>query len=158
VFDYSYLNGLLAIRKADTTLIQPLGLNLFSYLVALIDEFKKELSSNADKKRLEKPTLDLKYLQNEIKNCLVTHHIDKERKKQIESLYNFSDENLKKLKDKEKELADLKQLNIQDKIKLKDIDRKDIDDVKKHIEDSHKKISIFFTSIEKELKLLSYSK
>ena len=154
VFDYSYLNGLLAIRKADTTLIQPLGLNLFSYLVALIDEFKKELSSNADKKRLEKPTLDLKYLQNEIKNCLVTHHIDKERKKQIESLYNFSDENLKKLKDKEKELADLKQLNIQDKIKLKDIDRKDIDDVKKHIEDSHKKISIFFTSIEKELKLL----
>ena len=63
VFDISYLNGLLETRKADNTLIQPLGLNLFTYLVGFIDDFKDMVNSKADKKRLEKSTLELKHLR-----------------------------------------------------------------------------------------------
>ena len=123
VFDSSYLNGLLETRKADSTLIQPLGLNLFSYLVIMIDEFKTKLKSEVDRKRLEKPTIELKFLSDEIKASFETHQIDNTRKNKIEGLFDFSDENLKELENTDKELQDLKQINIQDKIKLKNSDK-----------------------------------
>lgn len=103
VFDSSYLNGLLETRKADSTLIQPLGLNLFSSLVVLIDKFKRQLNDNADKKRLEKPTLELKYFQNEIKTSFENNQISNSIKTQIENLFDFtaeSTDNLIKVKKK----------------------------------------------------------
>ncbi|MBL4653695.1 MAG: hypothetical protein JKY53_12670 [Flavobacteriales bacterium] len=158
VFDSSYLNGLLETRKADSTLIQPLGLNLFSYLVTLIDEFKRDLTKEAYKKRLEKPTVELKFLSDEIKTTFETHQIDDTKKKQIEVLFDFSDENSTKLKDTEKELQDLKQINIQDKIKLKNSDKTDIDSVKNHIEDTHEKLSVFHAAAQTQLELLAKNK
>jgi len=121
VFDSSYLNGLLETRKADTTLIQPLGLNLFSYLVVMIDEFKTKLESEADGKRLEKPTIELKSLSDEIKTAFEAHQIDNTRKKKIEDLFYFPDENLKTLEKTKIELKDLEQINIQEKILKKRI-------------------------------------
>ncbi len=157
VFDSSYLNGLLETRKADSTLIQPLGLNLFSYLVVLIDEFKTDLRSEANTKRSEKPTIELKYLSDEIKTSFETHQIP-DVKKQIEDLFIFSDENSLILNDTKEELQDLKQINIQDKITLKNSDKTDIDSIKKHIEDTNKKLSDFYTSTQTQLELLVKNK
>lgn len=98
VFDTSYLDGLLATRKADSTLIEPLGLNLFTYLVKIIDGFKSGLNNKANEERLLKLKLELKYLRDEIKILLENNEISNEIKSQIEKLYIFSDENLKKLK------------------------------------------------------------
>lgn len=158
VFDSSYLNGLLETRKADSTLIQPLGLNLFSYLVIMIDEFKTKLKCEADRKRSEKPTIELNFLSDEIKTSFETHQIDSARKKQIEGLFGFTDENLKKLESTQKEHQDLKQINIQDKIKLKKSDKTDIDSIKKHIEDTNKKLSDFSTDTQTQLELLVKNK
>ena len=155
VFDSSYLNGLLETRNADNTLIQPLGLNLFKYLVDLIDEFKTELTNEANNKRLEKPTIELKFLSDEIKTAFETHKIDDTRKKQIEGLFYFSDKNSTKLKDTKENLQNLKQINIQDKINLKNSDKTDIDSIKKHIEDTNKKLSDFYTDTQTQLELLS---
>lgn len=151
VFDSSYLNGLLEKREADTTLIQPLGLNLFSYLVALIDEFKNALDENANKKRLDKPTLELKYLRDEIKNYFETHQINEEVKKQIKSLFNLSDDNFNKIAYIKKEILELKQFNIQDKIRLKENNENGIDDVKKYIENTHKTLSNHFEDAQNKL-------
>jgi energy-coupling factor transporter ATP-binding protein EcfA2 len=158
VFDSSYLNGLLETRKADSTLIQPLGLNLFSYLVAMIDEFKAKLKREADEKKLEKPTIELKFLSDEIKSSFETHQINNTRKKKIEDLFDFSDENLKMLEKTRNELQDLKQINIQDKIRLKKSDKKDIDSIKEHIEDTNKKLSNFYTDTQTQLELLTENK
>jgi energy-coupling factor transporter ATP-binding protein EcfA2 len=158
VFDSSYLNGLLETRKADSTLIQPLGLNLFSYLVVMIDEFKTKLKSEADRRRLEKPTIELKFLSDEIKASFETHQIDNARKKKIEGQFSFSDENLKELENTDKKLQDLKQINIQDKIKLKNSDKTDVDSIKNHIEDTHKKLSDFYTDTQTQLDLLAKNK
>lgn len=158
VFDSSYLNGLLATRKADTTLIQPLGLNLFSYLVALIDEFKGHFIDEADKKRLEKPTLELKYLRDEIKTSFENHHITKNIKTQVERLFVYTADNSEKLKKTKKELQDLKQINIQDKIKLKNNDKTDIDSIKTHLENTHKNLLDFFKNTQEELESLVKNK
>ncbi len=158
VFDSSYLNGLLETRKADSTLIQPLGLNLFSYLVVLVDEFKTKLNGEVDKKRLKKPTIKLDFLSDEIKSSFETPQTDDTRKKKIEVLFYFSDENSKTLENTIKQLQDLKQINIQDKIELKKSDKTDIDSIKKHIGDTNKKLSAFYTNTQTQLELLSKNK
>lgn len=155
VFDSSYLNGLLETREADSTLIHPLGLNLFSYLVVIIDEFKTKLKNEADRKRLEKPTLELKFLSDEINSSFETHNIENKIKHKIEGLYDFSDQNLKKLECTRRKLQDLTQTNIQDKIDLKNIDKTDIDSIKKHIVGTNKKISDFCTNTQTQLKDLA---
>ena len=158
VFDSSYLNGLLETRKADSTLIQPLGLNLFSGLVVLIDNFKRKLNDSADKKRQEKPTLELKYFQNEIKTSFENSQISNSIKTQIENSFDFtaeSNENLTKVK---KEIEDLRQINIQDKIKLKQSDKTDIESIKTYLENTHKKLSEFSSNIKSELESLTKHK
>ena len=158
VFDSSYLNGLLGTREADNTLMQPLGLNLFSYLVTLIDEFKTKLASEANKKRSEKPTIELKFLSDEIKVSFEDHQIDDTRKKQIEGLFVFSDENLKILENPEKALQNLEQINVQDTIRVKNNDKIEIDRIKNHIVDTHKKLSDFYEDTQIQLKLLVENK
>ena len=158
VFDTSYLNGLLEIRQADSTLIQPLGLHLFSTLVKIIDDFKKKLNSNADKKRLEKPTLDLKYFRDEIKSSFEKCQASEEIKNKIKELFVFSEENSKKLIDFKKELSNLKQINIQDKIKLKKNDKKAIDSIKNTIEKIYKELSSDFVKAQTDLEILIKNK
>lgn len=158
VFDSSYLNDLLETRKADSTLIQPLGLNLFSYLVSLMNEFKEQLKSEADSKTSEKPLIELEFLSDEIKTSFKTHSIDNARKKQIEELFDFSDESLRKLEKTKTDLRDLKQINIQDKIDLKISDKSDIDSIKKCIKGMSKKLSAFYIDTQTELKLLAKNK
>lgn len=158
VFDFSYLNGLLEIRKADSTLIQPLGLNLFSYLVSLVDEFKQRLSDDTNRKRLEKPILELEYFKDEIKKLFENHKVTEKIKTQIEDLFIFTTENSQKLKATKKELEDLKQINIQDKIKLKNNDKRDIDSIKTNLETLHKELSTLYINAKKELELLIKNK
>jgi len=158
VFDSSYLNGFLAIRKADTTLIQPLGLHLFSYLVDLIDEFKRELNNEADKKRLEKPILELKDLRDDFKSSFENHNFSEDAKKQIEDLFVFSDDDVQKLKNIKKELSELKQINIQDKIKLKTNDKDDIDSVKNYLENRYKILSEYFEETQQTLETFKANK
>jgi len=151
VFDSSYLNGLLAIRKADATLIQPLGLHLFSYLVSLIDEFKYKLNDIADKKRLEKPTIELKDLRDDFKSSFGNHNFSEDAKKRIEDLFVFSEDNAQKLTNIQEELSSLKQINIQDKIKLRTNDKTDIDKIKSYLESTHKKLFDAFITAQKVL-------
>ncbi|RAI84724.1 AAA family ATPase [Algoriphagus yeomjeoni] len=158
VFDTSYLESLLTTRKADSTLIQPLGLNLFAYLVGVIDDFKDKINNKADKKRLEKPTLELKHFRDDIKTSFEIHQVSSSIKSQVEKLYSFSNEDAEKLKTKQSELKNLKQINIQDKIRLKENDKNELESVKSHIDNAVKKISGALTSTQNLIKTYSESK
>lgn len=155
VFDTSYLYGLLETRQADSTLIQPLGLNLFAYIVRLIDKFKEGLNKEADKNRLTKSVLELKYLSDEIKTSFENHSINNLVKRKIEDLYIFSEENIKKLEEIKKELSDLKQINIQDKINLRNNDKAEIADIIKYIETTNNSILDFVKKTEGSIKINS---
>jgi recombinational DNA repair ATPase RecF len=133
VFDTSYLNGLLDTRKTDTTLIQPLGLHLFTYIVDCVDKFKAQLITNADKKRLQKPIIDLKHLSELNKSTFTNHNLSGERRKNIEKLFVFSDENVQTLEQVKKEIETLKQVNIQDKIKLYSNNKREFEELKNSI-------------------------
>lgn len=137
VFDTSYLNGLLDVRKTDTTLIQPLGLHLFTYIVDCVDKFKAQLSTNADKKRLQKPIIDLKHLSEFNKSTFTNHNLTGERKKNIEKLFVFSDENVQNLEKVKKEIETLKQVNIQDRIKLFVNNKREFEELKNSIIHKH---------------------
>lgn len=118
VFDTSYLNGLLETREADTTLIQPLGLNLFTYLIGLVDQYKIFLSDAADKEKAKKPTIDVSSLSENIKALFLNHKFNPYQKSNIEKLYDFSCESAARLSLVEKELQDFRQVNIKDKIRI----------------------------------------
>lgn len=118
VFDTSYLNGLLETREADTTLIKPLGLNLFTYLIGLIDQYKDLLANGADKVRAKKPNIDLTNLSETIKLPFLTHKLLLDQRSNIEKLFDFPTASSLKLDEKTKELEGLKQVNIKDKIKI----------------------------------------
>ncbi len=158
VFDTSYLAGLLATRKADSTLIQPLGLNLFTYLVGVIDDFKDKVNNQADKKRLEKPTINLKHLRDEIKTSFESHQVSDSIKSQVEKLYSFSDKDAEKLKTKQDDLKNLKQINIQDKIRLKKNDKEELESIKSHIDNAIKNISGILKRTQNSIKTYLESK
>ncbi|MHA7108754.1 AAA family ATPase [Sunxiuqinia elliptica] len=149
VFDTSYLNGLLETRQNDTTLIQPLGLNIFTYLIDLLDKFKNQLSINADKKRILKPNIDLINISDEIQSVFQNHNLTETRKKEIIKLFDFSDENGKKLDDLNKEIKTLKQVNIQDRIKILTDSRNSILNLKEWLTNNHRVLSECITESKK---------
>ena len=149
VFDTSYLNGLLKTRQNDTTLIQPLGLNIFTYLIDLLDKFKNQLGINADKKRIQKPNIDLTNISEEIQSVFQNHNLTETRKKEIIKLFDFSDENGKKLDDLNKEIKTLKQVNIQDKIKILTDSRSSILNLKDWLTNNHRVLSECITESKK---------
>lgn len=149
VFDTSYLNGLLETRQNDTTLIQPLGLNIFTYLIDLLDKFKNQLGINADKKRIQKPNIDLTNISEEIQSVFQNHNLTETRKKEIIKLFDFSDENGKKLDDLNKEIKTLKQVNIQDKIKILTDSRSSILNLKDWLTNNHRVLSECITESKK---------
>lgn len=148
VFDSSYLNGLLQQRKADGTLIEPLGLNLFSYLASTIDEFKRKLGSLAIEKKESKPHILLDAFSDENKNVFLNHSVTAQGKLKIEKLYNFSQENKTLLEENNKEKETLCQTNIDDKIKLHRNIRQEYDKLKQEVKEKYEEISDLYPEIK----------
>lgn len=139
VFDTSYLNGLLDTRQTDSTLIQPLGLHLFTYLVDIVDIYKQQLINNANHKRVIKPDIDLRYILSEdIRQTFTSHDLTPERKSKIEKLFPFSNEKSDLLKKLKTELESIKQINIQDKITLHKNYKQDIEGLRADLNQASK--------------------
>jgi energy-coupling factor transporter ATP-binding protein EcfA2 len=151
VFDTSYLKGLLETRTTDKTLVQPLGLNLFVYLVDLIDKFKGKLLGKANKIRLTKPVIGKKYFSDLKKNIFNGHNLDKNQKSEIEKLYNFSNADASKLTTIKADLKLLKQVNIQDKIKLENIKKNDFKNIINYLDKLYNKLSNHIKTAEELL-------
>lgn len=156
VFDSSYLNGLLDTRKTDETLVQPLGLYLFTYLVKILDEFKETFVNNVNSLRLKKPIIKLDNFSNDVKKVFEEHTFSDDTKGKIVNQYEFIDEDTLKLKTKKEELKTLKQDNINDRVKLENIKKTEISAIREALKIFHKSLEEHFKSSKTLLE--NYSK
>jgi len=153
VFDSSYLNGLLSKREVDSTLVEPFGLNLFSYIINTIDKFKKKLSDEIQIINRKKPNISNEKFSLQYKSLFEKNFLNDAQQKDIENKYNFSDEDNKKLNDLKTEYQNLSQQNIQDKIKLETTKYNEINTIKKLIEDVSKNINPYIEKVKNTLEL-----
>lgn len=153
VFDSSYLNGLLSKREVDSTLVEPFGLNLFSYIIDTIDKFKKKLSDEMQIINNKKPNINNEKFSLQFKSLFEQNFLNDTQQKTIENKYDFSDEDNKKLNNLKTEYQNLSQQNIQDKIKLETAKYNEINTIKKLIEDVSKNINPYIEKVKNALDL-----
>jgi energy-coupling factor transporter ATP-binding protein EcfA2 len=143
VFDSSYLNGLLNKREIDSTLVEPFGLNLFSYIIETIDRLKTKLSAEIQGVKDEKPKINSEKFSLQNKGLFEQNHLNITQEKEVKSKFEFVEEDSKKLDDFKKQHQNLSQQNIQDRIKLESTKYNEIDSIKKSIVETAKKINTF---------------
>ncbi|QWV00072.1 AAA family ATPase [Francisella salimarina] len=148
VFDSSYLNGLLSKREIDSTLIEPFGLNLFSYIIDTIDKFKKKLSDEIQVINNKKPKINNEKFSSQIKSIFEQNYLDNVQQKNIENKYDFLDKYNKRLNDLKTEYQNLSQQNIQDKIKLETTKYEEINTIKRLVEDVSKSINPYTEKVK----------
>ncbi len=120
VFDSSYLNGLLETRQTDNTLIQPLGLNLFSYLSNILDSFRLRLQNEADSLRVSKPSIDIDLFPENYRTIFQNHKLDNNLKTEIEEKFVLTEKEKSKIAKLQEEVISLQQKNFQDKITIEE--------------------------------------
>ena len=76
--------------EANTTLIEPLGLHLFGYIIDILDNMKTKIDCEVDKLKGNKPHIDTKYLSETINEVFISSKYSEEKKKNIEDMYNLS--------------------------------------------------------------------
>lgn len=150
VFDTSYLSGLLNERLADSTLVEPLGLHLFSCIISKMDEIKIKLKEEAGSLKSLKPKIDTHFMRDVFVNAFARESFLPDLKSELELQFGFTDQELELIEIKEKTIEDLKKNNIQDKIKLeqslifriRDIDKKITDMVARLVKANQVSMSI----------------
>jgi len=143
VFDSSYLNGLLNKREIDSTLIEPFGLNLFSYIIETIDRLKTKLSDEIQSVKNKKPKINSEKFSLQNKGLFEQNYLNITQEKEVKSKFEFVEADSKKLDDLKKQHQNLLQQNIQDRIKLETTKYNEIDAIKKSIKETAKKINTF---------------
>lgn len=119
VFDSSYLNGLLESRTPDETLVFPLGIHLFSYIVQIMDLYSTNLKQCAESEKSKLPVINTEYFCESIKTKFnMREYFEDSERITIEGKYIFSEEDKILLGKNEEELKQLNQINYEDKIKL----------------------------------------
>ncbi len=144
VFDTSYMNELLDVRTTDKTLLQPFGLNLFTYLVSQIDKLKSRLIEKATALKSSKPDILTDSFSDEVKKCFFVTNLTEKQAERIEQLYGFDKE--QELQDLSKKLENLKQINIDDKITIKKTENDGYKNLKDKIQNSINKLESAFST------------
>ena len=152
VFDSSYLIGLLSKREIDSTLVEPFGLHLFSYIIKIIDSLKKNLENDMFSLKFSKPIVNTDNFLFKNKDLCHKSYLSDLEQKRIESKFVFSDEDNKKLESLVKKHEDLCQQNIKDKIIIEKNKSEQIDAIKQSIENSSKTINIIINEAQENLK------
>ncbi|MBN2526974.1 MAG: hypothetical protein JXR76_11325 [Deltaproteobacteria bacterium] len=140
VFDSSYLDGLLSKRGVDETLVQPFGLHLFSYIIAILDNFKAKLAQEATSKKNQQPSLALENLSEPLRTAFQSHSVTVPQMKSIRSLTVFNPQEQSKLTELENEIRTLQQTNIEDRIKIETQKKTKLAALKKSLSDKRTKL------------------
>ncbi len=156
VFDSSYLSGLLNKREIDSTLVEPFGLNLFSYIIDTIDTLKTKLSGEIQSVKSEKPKINSEKFSLHNKSLFEQNYINATQENILASKFEFVEEDRKKLDDLKIQHQNLSQQNIEDRIKLESTKCNEITAIKKSIVETSKKISVFIEEAKNILE--SYEK
>lgn len=118
VFDSNYTKTFLQKRSADSAIVLPYGLHLFTALTTAMDNMKGKLQTEIDSVLRSVPTINTEGLTEDVCRILAQQTYRINQKKYIQDRYVFSEEQNIELQQQEQQLKILKETNFEDKIKL----------------------------------------
>lgn len=118
VFDSSYTTTFLQKRSADSAIVLPYGLHLFTALTSAMDNIKSRLQTEIDSILRTLPQINKDGLSEEVVRILTQQTYRTTQKNYIQARYVFTNEQSEKLKLQEEKLKVLKETNFEDKIQL----------------------------------------
>lgn len=118
VFDSSYTTTFLQKRSADSAIVLPYGLHLFTALTSAMDNIKSRIQTEIDGILRTLPQINKDGLSDEVVRILTQQTYRTAQKNYIQARYIFTNEQSEKLKLQEEKLKVLKETNFEDKIQL----------------------------------------
>lgn len=118
VFDSNYTKTFLLKRSADSAIILPYGLHLFSALTTAMDNMKGRLQTEIDAVLKTIPQINVEGLSDDVCRILGQQTYRTNQKQYIQDRYSISAEQTSKLQQLGNQLKALKETNFEDKIKL----------------------------------------
>lgn len=140
VFDSGYTQLLLNRRSADSAIVRPMGLHLFTALTTAMDSIKARLAAESDVVRRSLPQIRQDNLSQEVRNVLNQVDFSAVQKRSVVSHYEMSEALQRKLDDCETAYKQLSAANYDDKIKLVQSERATVNTVYEHIGEAHKQL------------------
>lgn len=133
VFDSSYTMTFLEKRSADTTIILPYGLHLFTALTTTMNKIKEKIQTEIDESLSTLPQIDMNGLSEDVIAILTQRTYNSKQKNYIETKYEFTDKQKANLEQQENQLKVIKETNFNDKINLTSNEQSQYISLKKHI-------------------------
>lgn len=133
VFDSNYTKTFLQKRSADSAIVLPYGLHLFTALTTAMDNMKGRLQTEIDSVLRVVPTINTDGLSEDVRRILTQKTYRTNQKKYIQDRYIFSKEQSAELQQQEQQLKVLKETNFEDKIKLSASEESEYDSLYQHL-------------------------
>lgn len=118
VFDSSYTSSFLEKRSADTALVHPYGLYLFSSLTRAMDRINQFLQTEIDDIKENLPKIDMNDMSNMVQQVISKGQFDNNQKEYIEERFCFTEQQNEDLEQLNNQIKQLSETNYLDKIKL----------------------------------------
>ncbi len=136
VFDSNYTKTFLEKRCADSAIVLPYGLHLFTALTSAMGDMKGRLQAEIDSVLRTVPTINTDGLSDYV--CRILAQPTEQptnltnQKKYIQDRYVFTEEQNTELQHQEQQLKVLKETNFEDKIKLSESEKSEYDSLFQH--------------------------
>lgn len=118
VFDSSYTTTFLQKRSADSAIVLPYGLHLFTALTSAMDNLKSRIQTEIDGVIRTLPQINKDGLSEDVVRIFTQQTYRTTQRNYIQAKYIFTKEQSEKLKLQEERLKVLKETNFEDKIQL----------------------------------------
>ena len=140
VFDSSYTTTFLQKRSADSAIILPYGLHLFTALTSAMANIKGRIPTEIDGILRTLPQINKDGLSEDVIRILTQQTYRTTQKNYVQARYIFADEQSDKLKFQEEQLKILKETNFEDKIKLVSNEQQQYLSLLKHLEETEENL------------------
>lgn len=133
VFDSNYTKTFLQKRSADSAIVLPYGLHLFTALTTAMDSMKGRLQTEIDSVLRTVPTINTEGFSEDVCRIIAQQTYRANQKKYIQDRHDFSEEQNTELQQYEHQLKVLKETNYEDKIKLAIREKSEYDSLYQHL-------------------------
>lgn len=133
VFDSNYTMTFLQKRSADTAIVLPYGLHLFTAMTTAMDSIKGKIQTDIDGILKSLPQINTEGLSDDVTRILSQKTYRSSQKKYIQDRYIISIEQDAELNKQSEELKIIKETNFNDRIKIITNELAQYEALKKHI-------------------------
>lgn len=137
VFDSNYTNSFLERRSADSAIIHPYGLYLFSSLSSAMDKVNQLIQSEIDNIRRNLPQINLQDMSGLVTKVISSTQYDKIQKDYIQERYDLTEQHKEELEQLNNQIKQLSETNYADKIKLENSNQSQYEKLLQFIKDTY---------------------